>query len=74
VIVSSPGLTPPTTPEPARVSTVAILGLLLIHVPPTGLLFSVIVDPWHTVAGPVIAAGNGFTVIVVTVIQVVGRV
>lgn len=52
-IVAIPAVTPPATPvEP----TVAIDGLLLLHVPPAGVAVSVIVLPAHTLPGPLICA------------------
>lgn len=35
---------------------------LLLHVPPAGVLFSVVIEPAQTVSAPPIAAGKGFTV------------
>ncbi len=55
-----PVVTPDTTP-PVDV-TVATAVLLLLHVPPEVASLNVTVDPTHTFALPVIAAGNGLTV------------
>jgi hypothetical protein len=46
---------------PDKDPAVANAGLLLVQVPPDGVLFSVTVELTHTVEGPVIAAGNGLT-------------
>jgi hypothetical protein len=55
-----PAVTPVTTPfaEP----TVAIAMSLLLHVPDAVASVNVMVEPWHTVVAPVIAAGTGLTV------------
>ena len=58
---------------PELVPIVATLVLLLIHVPPP-VLERVVVEPAQTVAVPVIADGNGFTVKTVVVIQPVASV
>ena len=49
--------------EPAM----AMMGLLLLHVPPTVISISVMDDPMHTVDEPVMAEGGVFTVTVVVV-------
>ena len=56
VIVSIPGDIPITMPDAEP--TVAIAGLLLLHVPPPGELLKVMVLPTHTEVGPVIAEGD----------------
>ena len=65
---------PPATPVtiPLVEPTVAIIVLLLVHVPPVGEEPNVIVAPGHTVPGPVIEPGSAFTVIGVTTKQPVG--
>ena len=70
-MVEVPDVTPETIPE--LVPIVATLVLLLIHVPPP-VLERVVVEPAQTVAVPVIADGNGFTVTTVVVIQPVASV
>jgi hypothetical protein len=55
VIFVVPAFTPVTTPVPAP--TVALDVLLLVHVPPPGLLLSVVVLPTHTAAVPLIDDG-----------------
>ena len=57
---------PPVTPQtlPVEEPTVAILVLLLLHVPPDGLELSVLQTPLHIDAVPVIAAGVALTVTV----------
>ncbi len=60
-----PALTPVTTPD----TTVATPPALLVHVPPLVVEARVVVDPTHTDAVPVIAAGGAFTVTVVDVVQ-----
>jgi hypothetical protein len=66
-----PVATPVTTPVAA--STVAIAGVLLVQVPPVGVLDNVRVPPTHAVAVPAIAVGKALTVTVAVVIQPVGR-
>ena len=55
-----PDAIPVKMPEPIPIVPVA--GTVLLHVPPTGELLSVIDEPSHTTDGPPMAAGNGFTV------------
>ena len=55
-------------------TTVPAAGVPLLHVPPGVISANAVVDPTHTLAMPVIAAGNGLTVIGVVVIQPVGNV
>ena len=55
-----PALTPRTAPEAEPI--VAIPMLPLVHVPPAGVLFNVVVAPVHTVAVPVTAVGEVLTV------------
>ena len=45
------------------------LPLLLVHVPLGVASVRAVVDPTHTFAVPVIAAGSGFTVIVAETLQ-----
>ena len=59
-MVAVPAATPVTTPVP--VTTVAVPGALLLHVPPAVLLDMVIEWPVQTDNGPVIEATAGFTV------------
>jgi hypothetical protein len=47
--------------------------LLLVQVPPGDMSDNIIEDPTQTSSRPKIAAGNGLTVIVVEVLQPVGR-
>jgi hypothetical protein len=75
--VTTPGVTPITTPD--EEPTVAIVVLLLVQTPPVGELVSANVPPTHTlVAGvpvvPVITVGSGFTVMVVVTKQPPGNV
>ena len=56
-----PGATPFTTPVVAPIVAVGVL--LLVQVPPGLASPNVSVDPVHTVDGPLIGAGVGFTVI-----------
>src|SRR5258708_7833975 len=58
VTVVVPADTPVTTPF---ASTVVTALLLLLQLPPAGLLLSVVVLPTHTDVVPVIAAGLGHT-------------
>ena len=59
-----PALTPVTIPVDPIVATPVDK---LDHVPPPVASANVVVDAAHTVVVPVIIAGNGFTVIPVTV-------
>jgi hypothetical protein len=61
VIVAAPADTPVTTPVVKP--TLAVLGLLLLHVPPVEVLLREIVEPAHTFVGPVMPDGSAFTVI-----------
>ena len=45
------------------------LPLLLVHVPPAGVEFNVVVKPTHTLVVPVSAVGFGLTVTGVVMIQ-----
>lgn len=54
-----PALIPVSVPLASMVPTAV---LLLLHVPLVVVLLSVVLLPLHTVAVPVIAAGNAFTV------------
>jgi hypothetical protein len=55
-----PVVTPLTMPDDEP--TVATVVLLLIQVPPAVASVTVIVEPAHTLVGPLIAAGAGLTV------------
>ena len=59
VIVTAPLLIPVTTPE---AFTVALEGLLLLHVPPGTVLVSVMEEPTQTVLLPDMGAGVALTV------------
>jgi hypothetical protein len=72
VITVVPDASPLTTP--LLIPIVATVVLLLLQVPPVVLLLKVAVSPSHTLAVPVIAAGNGLTVIFLIARQVVGKV
>jgi hypothetical protein len=65
------GVMPVTTPVGL---TDALPELLLAHVPPGGLVVSVVVNPWHTDKEPVKAAGAAFTDTVVYRKQPVGSI
>jgi hypothetical protein len=62
VILTVPGLTPVTTPE---LFTVALIVLLLLQVPPPGVLDNVVVDDLHTDSVPVIGVTNGSALTVI---------
>ena len=62
---------PDTTPV-AEIEPSAIL--LLLHVPPAGVLFSEVVSPKQTLVVPVIAVGNALTVTIVDTLQPVDNV
>lgn len=70
-MVGVPAESPVTTPV-ALIEPWVVL--LLDHVPPAGVLLSVVVRPTHTVAGPVIAVGNALTVATTEEAQPVGNV
>lgn len=57
---------PVTIPKPETVATAV---LLLLHIPPAVASLRAIVAPAHTVVGPVIADGKGFTVTTVVMLQ-----
>ena len=59
---TDPGSTPVTTPPGGPTVTVATLVLPLLQVPPPAS-DKVVVEPAHTVNFPVMAPGNGLTVI-----------
>ena len=61
-----PGVNPVTKPD-ASIS--AIAGMVLLHVPVGSVLYRFVVSVVHMVGMPVIAGGNGFTVIVLVAIQ-----
>jgi len=65
-ILGVPAVTPVTTPV---LPTAATPELLLLHVPPDVVSVSAVVVPVQTVLLPVIALGDGLTVIVVVVKQ-----
>ena len=62
---------PPDTPVtiPVPVPTVAIVVVLLVHLPPAVPSASVVDCPTHMLVIPVIGSGLAFTVITVLVIQ-----
>jgi hypothetical protein len=63
-MVAVPADTPLTTP--VALLTDAIVGTLLLHVPPPVVLVRVVVAPTHAVVVPLMvpAVGSGFTTIV----------
>ena len=65
-----PVVIPITTPVDPTVT----LLLLLLHVPPAVASERAFVNPWHTGLVPLIGAGEGFTVTMVVITQVVGKV
>ena len=58
---------PVTTPVAALTDALPVL--LLVHAPPPGVVFNVVVLPIHTEAVPVIAVGSAFTVSTFTRVQ-----
>ena len=72
MIVVVPASRPVTTPE--LLPTVAVVALLLLHVPPVGVLLSVLLLPTHTVGVPPITAGRALTVTLADTPQFVGSV
>ena len=64
-----PAPTPVITPVEA--STVALAGVPLDHIPPEVELAKVVVEPRHTVAVPVMAAGAAGKALTVTVLVAV---
>lgn len=69
-VVATATLPPVTTPVPG--TTGAIADGVLVHVPPAVASLSVVVLPVHTVVVPVIAAGNGLTVMTADTLQPLG--
>ena len=63
--------TPATTPviKPVDEFAVAVVALLLAHVPPVNALLRVTVWPTHTTLSPVLLPGVGFTVMVFVDVQ-----
>lgn len=70
-MVDVPAATPVNTPLVEPIVPTAIL--LLLQLPPVIPSINVIVLPEHTVVGPVIGPGAGFTVTVVVTKQPVGN-
>lgn len=66
MIAEVPATSPVTTPVEDPIIT---LELLLVHVPPAGVEFNVVVDPIHTFSVPVIAVGSGLTVAIAVIIH-----
>jgi hypothetical protein len=56
-MLAVPAFTPVTTPD----AFIVAFALLLFHVPPVGVLLSVVVRFLHTWVVPLITPGNGFT-------------
>ena len=71
MITVAPGALPVTTPD---IEPIVAFVLLLLQVPPVVASLKVMDDPTHTAVGPVIVAGEGFTVTVVVAKQLVGNV
>ncbi len=67
MIVAVPAAMPVTMPVEEPI--VAIVVVLLLHVPPAIGLLSAVVPPGHTLAVPVMAGGGGITVTVVVIAQ-----
>lgn len=66
-MVTTPADIPPITPVASLI--VPTPGFVLLHDPPLEASLNVIVDPSHTLCGPVMADGNGVTVMVVVITQ-----
>ena len=66
-----PEVIPVTIPVPG--ATVASEVLLLVHVPPAGVEFKVVVSPTQIAVVPVKAVGVGLTTTVAVVVQPVGN-
>ena len=66
VMTDVPGITPVTIPVD---DPMVALPLLLLHVPPAGVEFKVVVKPTHTFLVPVIVDGVVFTVTTIVLIQ-----
>lgn len=62
LIVVVPGVDPITIP--VKAPTEATVTGVLVHTPPAVVLVSVMVAPTQTLDGPLMAEGNGFTVII----------
>jgi hypothetical protein len=65
-MVAVPVVTPVTIPAELMV---AIIGLLLLHIPPPVVVVSVVVWVWHTAAAPAMAEGPLFTVTLFVAVQ-----
>ena len=66
VIVDVPAIAPVTTPV---TGFIVAFPLLLLHTPPAGVVFNVVVKPTHTFVVPVIVVGCELTVTTVVLIQ-----
>ena len=69
-----PAVTPVTTPVLDVAGTTFTSVLLLLHSPPPIVTLIVIIEPAHSGGGGPEITGNGFTVTVVVISQVVGKV
>ena len=65
-MVDVPAALPVTIPVDG---SIVALPLLLVHVPPAGVEFNVVVSPIQTPVPPVIVVGLGFTVTTVVLMQ-----
>jgi len=66
---------PPLMPRAIPVDDPMLaLPLLVVHVPPPGVVFNVVVNPTHTSSVPVIGVGLGLIVTTAVLIHVVGSV
>lgn len=72
VIIEVPGPTPTATPVVEPIVATDVVPLL--HVPPTVEVLNVVDAPWQILVVPVMAAGNGITVNVFVVKQLLGSV
>ena len=70
-MVDVPATEPVTTPV---AGFIVALPLLLLHVPPAGVEFKVVVNPTQTVLSPAIVEGFAFTVTGVVLMQPVPNV
>lgn len=67
MIIAVPAAIPVTTPVDEPI--VATEGVLLVHVPPPGVLESVVVFPAHIIAVPKIPVGPALTETVIVALQ-----
>ena len=71
-MLAVPAAIPVKTPDDEPMVATSVL--LLVHVPPAGVLLTVVVRPTHTLKVPVIVVGSALTVIEDVAAQPLGNV